>query len=88
MAGIELTDDRVETCFAVVEARRQLKKEAAHAVAQNIRDETKILDERLRIFELLHMRNEFTNLDRVDEFAITRLPFPCPDVCNGRPRVK
>src|SRR5882757_3053236 len=49
--GIELAHNRVQPRLCVTVARRQLKQEAAHPLAQNIGEEAKIPNERLGALE-------------------------------------
>ena len=65
--GIELADNIFEAGCGVAIARRQLKQETAHPVAEDIRDHPKILYESLRALELLDVGDELADLDRIDE---------------------
>ena len=86
--GIELADNIFEAGFGVVIARRQLKQETAHSVAEDIRDHAEILYERLCALELLDVGDELADLDRIDERFLARLTAPGLNAGNGRPRVK
>ena len=85
---IELADNIVEAGFGVAIARRQLKQETAHSVAEDIRDHAKIPYESLRALELLDVGDELADLDRIDERFLARLTAPGLNAGNGRPRVK
>ena len=82
---IKLGDDRGETRLAVTKAWRQLKKKAAHALAQDVCDHAEIPDQRFRAFELLDMRDEFADLHCIDEILAARLAPPGLDASDGRP---
>jgi len=86
--GIELADNIFEAGFGVVIARRQLKQETAHSVAEDIRDHAEILYERLCALELLDVGDELADLDRIDERFLARLTAPGLNAGNGRPGVK
>src|SRR6476659_9259317 len=86
--GIELADNIVEAGFCVAIARRQLKQETAHSVAEDIRDHAEILYERLCALELLDVGDELADLDRIDERFLAGLTAPGPNARNGRPGVK
>ena len=86
--GIELADNIIEAGFGVAIARRQLKQETAHPVAEDIRDHAKILYESLRALELLDVGDELADLDRIDERFLAGLTAPGLNAGNGRPRVK
>ena len=83
--GVKLAHDRVQTGFGVAETWRQLEEKAAHLLAEDICDHAKILDERLRAFELLDMRNELANLDRIDRVLAASLAPPCLNARDSRP---
>ena len=85
---IELADNIVEAGFGVAIARRQLKQETAHSVAEDIRDHAEILYERLCALELLDVGDELADLDRIDERFLARLTAPGLNAGNGRPGVK
>jgi len=86
--GIELADNIVEAGFGVAIARRQLKQETAHSVAEDIRDHPKILYESCRALELLDVGDELADLDRIDELFLAGLTAPGLNARNGRPGVK
>jgi hypothetical protein len=84
----ELPDNGVQPRPGVPVARRKLKQEAAHPVAQDIGDQSKILDEGLCTLESLHVGNELTDLDRVNVLFVARLATPVLDAGDSRPRIK
>jgi len=59
---IELADNIVEACSGVAVARRQLKQEAAHSIAEDIRNHPEILDESLGTLEFLDVGDESRRL--------------------------
>ena len=65
--GIELADNVIEPVLGEAIARRQLKQEAAHAIAKNIGDHPKVLYEGLCPLELLDVGDELADLDGVHE---------------------
>ena len=85
---IELADDRIQASLGIAKARRQLKEEATHPLAENIGDDAKIPHERFRAFELLDVRDELADLHRVNELHAARLTLPDLDARNGGPGVK
>jgi hypothetical protein len=84
----EGADNIIEAGFGVAIARRQLKQETAHPVAEDIRDHAKILYESLRALELLDVGDELADLDRIDELFLAGLTAPGLNARNGRPGVK
>src|SRR6202012_5717693 len=86
--GVELAHNVVEPCPGEAISRRELKQKTAHAVAEDIGDHSKILNKVFCALELLHMRDELTDFDGVDQFPFARLPPPGLNVGNGRPGVK
>jgi hypothetical protein len=86
--GIKLADNVIEPGLGVAIARRQLKQKASHPVAQNVGDHSEIPDESFCALEPLHMRDEFTDLDGVNELFLAGLAAPGLNVGNRRPRVK
>ena len=85
---IKLGDDVVKSGLRVAVARGELEQKTAHAVAENIGDHSKILDESFGAREPLHMRDELTDFDGVNEFFLAGLAAPGLNVGNRRPRVK
>jgi hypothetical protein len=71
-----------------VVARRQLKQEAAHPLAQNVGEEAKIPNERLSALEPSYMGDEFTDFDSVNKLFLAGLTPPGLNVGNRWPRVK
>jgi len=71
--GIELAHNRVQPRLCVAVARRQLKQEAAHLLAQNIGEEAKIPYERFGALEPSYMSDEFTDFDSVNELFLAGL---------------
>ena len=70
---IELAHNRVQPRLCVAVARRQLKQEAAHLLAQNIGEEAKIPYERFGALEPSYMSDEFTDFDSVNELFLAGL---------------
>ena len=63
----ELANNIIEASLGVAIARRQLKQETAHSVAEDIRDHPKILYESCRALELLDVGDELADLNRINE---------------------
>jgi hypothetical protein len=68
--GIELTVDVSEPDLGVMIAWRQLKKEAAHSVSENVGDRSEVLYESLCILEFLHMSNELADFYGENELLL------------------
>jgi len=86
--GIELVHNRVQPRFCVAVARRQLEQKAAHPVPQNIGNDAEIPNERLCAPEPFYMSDELTDLDGVNEFFLSGLAPPGPNIGSRRPRNK
>lgn len=82
---IELADDRIQPGFGIAEARRQLEKKAAHPLAENIRDDAEIPDQRFCTFEFFDVCDELADLDCVDDILAARLTAPRLNIRDGRP---
>src|SRR5215831_7440606 len=85
---VELFHDARESCRRVVEARRKLEKKATETLAEEIRDQPEILDERRRARETFHVRDQLVDLDRVDEIVTRGLSFPRRDRRERGPGIK
>ncbi len=57
-------------------AWRKLEQEAAHPISEQIGDKAEVLDEGLCAAQLLSVRDELTDLDRVNKVASSQLPLP------------
>ena len=85
---IELANNIIEASLGVAIARRQLKQETAHSVAEDIRDHPKIFYECCRAFERLEVGDELADLNRINEHFLAGLTAPGLNARNGRPGVK
>ena len=83
--GIELTYDVLEPYLGVAIARRQLKKEAAHSVSENIGDHSEVLYESFRALEFLHVGNELADFYGVDKPLLTEPALPRLNVRHRGP---
>src|SRR5215211_8320140 len=73
---VELRHDALQHRRRVVDARRELEKEAAETLAEQVGDEAEVANERLRADEPFHVRDQLADLDRVDELAPAHLTTP------------
>ena len=86
--GIELTYDVLEPYLGAAIARRQLKKEAAHSVSENVSDHSEVLYESFRALEFLHVGNELADFYSVDKPLPAEPALPRLNVRHRRPRVE
>src|SRR5688572_27850875 len=82
---VELSHDALKPSTRKMKTRRQLEEETSHAWAQNVCDQAEVADESLGALESLRMRDQFRDLDRVDEVTPPSLPNPCSNRGNGGP---
>src|SRR5665213_1228528 len=72
----------------VMEAGRQLEKEATHQRPEQVGDEAEIGDQLLRSMEAFHVCDQLTDFDTVQKFLLTGLPAPGVDSSHGGPGIK
>ena len=75
-ARVELADDRVQPRGGIVEARGQLKQQAAHVRAEQVGDQPEVTNQALRSLEAPGVGDELVDFDGVDEGPAVALPEP------------
>ena len=85
---IELSDGECEPGRGESIARRELKEEAPHPLAEDVGDDPEVAYQGFGALELLDMDYELADLRSVDETPVARLTAPRLNACDGRPRVE
>ncbi len=84
-ARIELAKNAVQAQRRVTKTGRELKQESSGAVAQQVRDQAEVLDQRIGTREAFDVGDEFIDLDSASKVGPIALAHPAANGSQRRP---